>query len=208
MAASRFGIFRTENTRSPALSPDGGRPTTGKSDQIRRIVHDAAEAETVRATLQAQRDLPLWQRIQAGGDRRLRTVETTLSRDEQRSAEAAAQLIRERDDPRTILQLVEEGLRTRAVNPRELSEVVDEFLATKKPPVLSERGYKSLASTVRSFVKQVRNVPTADEVTEWVSVPPSRDGRKNGRACAAQFLWWTVEMGYCRSNSPSWSSRN
>ncbi|HUG12157.1 MAG TPA: hypothetical protein VMM36_14155, partial [Opitutaceae bacterium] len=65
--------------------PGWGAVNGRKSDQVRRTVHDAGEAETVRAELQAQRDLGLRKRVRAKGDQRLRTVETTLSRDEQRS---------------------------------------------------------------------------------------------------------------------------
>jgi|GEM_PF-3894661 len=178
--------------------PGYGKSHGKKSDQVRKIVQGSAEAEKVKADLQAQRNVGLMKRE---GVARGQTVQTTLSRDELGSAEAAVRLIRDRADPRTLLQLVEIGLQTSPMKQRPLdAKLIEEFLAAKKADGISDVSYSSLRAAVRAFVRDCGPAPTAEMVAEWISQPESVDGRKNRRANAGNFLAWCVKNRHFPAN--------
>ena len=133
------------------ILPGYGKEHGKTSDQVRKSVHGRAEAEKVEAVLQAQRNVAVLKRQ---GVARGHTVQTTLSRDELGSAEAAVRLIRDRADPRTLLQLVEIGLQTSPMKQRPLdAKLIEEFLAAKKADGISDVSYSSLRAAVRAFVR-------------------------------------------------------
>src|SRR5258706_2273697 len=102
-----------------SLQPDGSYLVAGSipgwgeengvaTDQVRRRVQSEVEAERVRVNLQANRESALLAR--ANRHAGMRSLATTLIPAELKSAEAAATLLRESQDSRTILQLVKLGL--------------------------------------------------------------------------------------------------
>ena len=132
--------------------PGWGEQLGKVSDQVRRLVQGEAEAEQERKRLQALRDEAVARRQGIGRDRH--PTDTSLSPDEQASAEDAARLIREKGEKRSILELVEAGLKTRSAQLKPLSTIVDEFLAEKKPR-LSQREYESrFAEALLNWLQQ------------------------------------------------------
>lgn len=178
--------------------PGYGKENSKTSDQIKKLVQGRAEAEKVKADLQAQRNVALLKRT---GAQRGHTAVTVLPRDQLASAEAAAKLIEERGDPRTILQLVEIGLLSSPMKKRPLdASLVEEFLAAKKADGISDVSYASLGAAVRAFVRDCGPDPTQAMVAEWIGLPKSVDGQKNRRANAGNFLAWCVAKRHFPAN--------
>src|SRR5687767_14549029 len=109
--------------------PGWGEENGAATDQVRRRVQSEAEAERVRLNLQAKRESALLAR--ANRHAGMRSLATTLTPVELKSAEAAATLLHESRDSRTILQLVKLGLTVKTKDAQPLTGLVEPFITHK-----------------------------------------------------------------------------
>jgi hypothetical protein len=131
----------------------------------------------------------------------LRMTPTRLNLQQMREAEAVFDLIAHepRAAGRSLTELVQAGLGTRAVQSKPLAELVAEFLAGKRDENVEARTYQSLVSATGQFlarsdtlsIESVRtyvNERGYTEAGEFVAYSPTT--RRNRRTQIGQLVRW------------------